>query len=114
MEIDSDHYLVKSKIRIPKKYIKKKAAQVGNNETRWKIQLLEDPSIRRLYQQRLDEQIRGRSGDVNKDWDKLKMAVKNVANEVLGMQSKRKPNRMKFWNEELEEEIKEKKRLYKK
>lgn len=113
-EIDSDHYLVKTKIRIPKKYIKKKEYKAETTEGKYKIQLLEEESVRKLYQQRLESKLKGRSGEINNDWEKLKTAVKKTAFEVLGTQRRRKINRLKIWNEELKEEITKKKASYRK
>ena len=97
----------------PKKYTKKEY-KAETTEGKYKIQLLEEESVRKLYQQRLESKLKGRSGEINNDWEKLKTAVKKTAFEVLGTQRRRKINRLKIWNEELKEEMTKKKASYRK
>jgi hypothetical protein len=79
---------------------------------KYKIQLLEQPSTRHLYKTRKDKHIKGRMGDINQDWASLKTLITKTAKEVLRLQSKRKPRRLKIWNEMLEEAVKSKKETY--
>lgn len=110
-EAVTDHYLVCRKIRLPKKFIKKRKA-IETDEERFKIQLLEQPSIKDLYKKRLDTHLKGRTGDINIDWLRIKIAINKTATEVLGSQRKRKSCRLKIWNEELKEAIEDKKKTY--
>ena len=75
LEIGSDHYALYCKIRLPKRYIKSKR-KIDDD-----VKLLEEASIQLLYQQRLDKQLKGRTGDIDLDWEKLKIAVYNAAVE---------------------------------
>jgi hypothetical protein len=111
-EVDTDHYLLCSKIRLPNKYWKKAKTTKPDKAEKYKIQLLEQPSIRHLYKTRLNTHIKGRTGDINQDCTSLKTIISKTAKEVSGLQSKRKPRRLKIWNETLEEAIKSKKETY--
>ena len=93
-EGDTDHYLVCSKIKLPKKCIRKTERERREPEKRFKIQLLEEPSIRDLYKTRLDKNMKGRIGDINLDWKMLETAIRKTAEEVLGYQFRRKPNKL--------------------
>jgi hypothetical protein len=110
-EVDTDHYLLCSKIRKPNKYWKKAKITKLDKAEKYKIQLLEQPSIRHSYKMRLDTHIKGRTGDINQDWTSLKTIITKTAKEVSGLQSKRKPSRLKIWNETLKEAIKARKKL---
>ena len=111
-EADTDHYLLCSKIRLPKKYIRKQKVNKKIEKERYKIQLLEQPSIKDLYKRRLDKYLGGRVGEINIDWEYIKVAINKAAGEVLGMQRKRGPRRMKIWDENLKEAIRLKKKTY--
>jgi hypothetical protein len=111
-EFDTDYYLLCSKIRLPKKYLRKAKTTKLDKAEKYKIQLLKQPSIRHLHKTRLDKHIKGRTGDINQDWTSLETLITKTTEEVLGPQSKRKPIRLKIWNETLEEAIKSKKETY--
>jgi hypothetical protein len=78
---------------------------------KYKIQLLEQPSIRHLYKTRLDTHIRGRTGGINQDWTPIKTIISKTAKEVLRLQSKRKPRRLNVWNETSKKLLKARKKL---
>jgi hypothetical protein len=67
-EIDTDHYLLISKIKIPNINVTTKKNKKLPTEEKINIQLLEEESIRTLYHQRLNQKLRGRTGDIHEDW----------------------------------------------
>jgi transposase len=87
-EFDTDHYLLCSKIRLPKKYWKKAKATKLDKTQKYKIQLLEQPNIRHLHKMRLDTHIKGRTVDISQDWTSLKTIISKTAKEISGLQSK--------------------------
>jgi hypothetical protein len=76
---------------------------------KYKIQSLEEPSIRKLYMKRLDTKLKRKTGDMGIDWKAVRTAITSTAKEVLGLKNKRKLKRLKIWNEELQEAIQKKK-----
>ncbi|GFG33266.1 hypothetical protein Cfor_04003 [Coptotermes formosanus] len=79
-EVCSDHFLVLCKIRTPKPYFQKKIQQKAE-EGKFEVQLLEQESIRKLYENRPEAQIKPRVGDVEIDCVNLREAVKQAARE---------------------------------
>jgi uncharacterized protein YqgV (UPF0045/DUF77 family) len=73
---------------------------------------LEQESIRKLYKNRLKEEIKPRVGDVEIDWVNLWEAVKQAARESLGTQKIRHRKCLKIWNEEIQNAVNEKKAAY--
>jgi hypothetical protein len=55
-EIESDHYLVIAPIHIPPRWIQKKP-QVLNKELNFRVELLQDPSIKWLFERRVNKMI---------------------------------------------------------
>jgi hypothetical protein len=110
-EVDIDHFLVLCKIRTPKLYSQKKI-QKKVEERKFKVQLLQQESIRKLYTNGLKEQIKPRAGDVEIDWVNLREAVKQAACESLDTQKIRHRKRPKIWNEEIQNAVDEKKATY--
>ena len=101
-KLDTDHFLLISKIKSPKPQFHKKTQKVVQEE-KFKIQLLDQESIRKLQHDRLKVHIKLMVGNVEMDWKRFKESVKIVANENLGTQKWRYKKRLKIWNEEIRE-----------
>jgi hypothetical protein len=104
VELDTDHYIVMSKVRIPKKYISQKPKKRTIRKERYKIQQLEELSTCELYQNRLDKKIRRKIWRHITRLDENK-TVSEAAFEALGVQHRRKIKRLKMWNEELKQVV---------
>ncbi len=81
----------------------------------WKSYLLKDPSIARLYQERIKQYLKNTTmnHDVENEWKDLRTLIEKVAEEVLGKKKKNvKKKGLYIWNEDLNEAIAEKKKLY--
>ena len=112
-DIQSDHFLLITKIAVPARWRK----LVRTNLTPinvFKVNLLQDDSIRRLYQMRLNQYMTysavGRN--INNEWEEIKNIIYQTALEVLGTRKKKLNNKSLCWNEEIKQLIKEKKEAY--
>ncbi|XP_058817290.1 uncharacterized protein LOC131680595 [Topomyia yanbarensis] len=89
--IDSDHYLVVSKIRT-------RLSTVANSRTqrslRFNIQRFSAEGVTDEYRQKLDERIRGINVDdnLNNLWESIHGAVSTAAREVIGTAQRRPRN----------------------
>jgi hypothetical protein len=75
--------------------------------------LLQQESIRNLYQRRLNEYVCQTAVGLNteEEWEDFQDLIFRVAKEVVGTRKKRKhTKRLKIWNDELDIANKEKKR----
>jgi hypothetical protein len=56
------------------------------NELVYKIYLLQEEIIQRLYQQRLAKNLSEypRGSTIDKEWDNIKISIKKAANEAIG------------------------------
>jgi hypothetical protein len=63
---------------------------------KYKIQLLEEPSMRNPYMKRLDTKFKGRTSDIDIDWKAVRTAIRSTDKKVLGLRNKRKPKRLKI------------------
>ena len=79
-------------IKMTKQYTKKNPA--------FKVQLLEQESIRTLYRNRLKGKLTPLTGEIDADWLKIKETITKAAEESIGY---------KKWNEEVQRAIEEKK-----
>jgi hypothetical protein len=77
---------------------------------RYKIQHLEELSTRKLYQDRLDKKLGGRSRVTEEDWRQIKKRASEAAFETLGVQHRRKLKTLKIWNEELKQSVEKNKK----
>jgi len=82
-DVTTDHYLLISKIRLPKKwctFIKRSLRQ----EDIFRVHLLEDPSIKLLYQWGLEQNLMHSPCSLNIDveWQTLKKTLQQAANEA--------------------------------
>jgi hypothetical protein len=81
----------------------------------YKIKLLNDNSIKWLYQRRINSQIGNIpiNNDVEKEWQNLKTIIHNAAYESLGKYKKHTPKkRLHKWEEEIKKIIWNKKLTY--
>jgi len=60
------------------------------NELVYKIYLLQEESIRRLYKQRLDRNLSEypKASTIEEEWENIKMAIKKAANKAIGTKTK--------------------------
>ena len=78
------------------------------NEFVYKVYLLQEESIQRLYQQRLAKNLSEypRASTIDKEWENIKMAIKKAANEAIGTKKKyRRKKDLRIWNEEIKTAI---------
>ena len=79
------------------------------------MHLLEDPSIKLLYQRRLEQNLMYSpcNLNINVEWQTLKNTLLQAANEALGKRKKRRHKRhLILWNEEIKNLIENKKKVY--
>ena len=87
------------------------------NELVYKVYLLQEESIRRLYQQRLAKNLREypRASTIEKEWENMKIATEKAANEATGTKKKyRRKKGLRIWNEEIKYAIENKRAAYQK
>lgn len=114
----SDHYLVRSKVLFT--YTKQKiytqeteTRQKENQETKYNLKGLLDPSIRFLYMLRLSSKLNTKTNiSIEEKYKHLKECIHAAAKEALG-EEERKRHKSYWWDEEAEHIIKEKEELYK-
>lgn len=115
-DISSDHYLVASKIHLWTKWKKiGRDKQKIENEA-YKVYLLQTESIRNLYQTRLTQELSRRptASTVEEEWINIRDTLRHVAYETLGTQKLfKRQKKLKIWNEEISEAIKNKKKVMK-
>jgi hypothetical protein len=92
--VATDHYLLIFKICLPPKgyqFIKRSPQQ----EEVFRVHLLEGPSIKLLYQRRLEQNLTHSpcSRNINAEWQTLKNTLQEAANEALGKRTKRRHKR---------------------
>lgn len=117
-DVNSDHFLVMSKIQIMARWKRNKIKNVPPTETQmYKIYLLNQESIRNLYQTRINS-ITANTPidlDINKEWNNIQGIIKIAANEALGSKTKnRRRKGLRIWTPEIAAAIEEKKEAYKK
>jgi transposase len=79
------------------------------------VNLLEEPSIRYLYQRRIEQHLSHSSIslNINIEREALKSILTKATTEALGKRKKRKHKRgLHIWNEEIANLIKNKKEAY--
>jgi hypothetical protein len=77
--------------------------------------LLQEKSVRVLYQKRLEKYLLERPvvNEIEQEWKNIKTCIYKAAEESLGKKIKRKnPKRLRIWNEEIETATREEKRLF--
>jgi hypothetical protein len=72
LEIESDHYLVIAPIRIPPRWIQKKP-RVLNKELSFRVELLQDPSIKWLFERRVNKPIEEikEANTIEEEWENI-------------------------------------------
>jgi hypothetical protein len=77
-DIGADHLFVTSRISILSRWKQQSNNSKLANELVYKIYLLQEGSIRRLYQRRLAKNLSEypRSSTIDKEWENIKMAIK--------------------------------------
>lgn len=115
-DVSSDHFMLMTKIKILKRWLKLGTKKEnGSKKQTFKVYLLKEDSIRRLYCQRLDKYLdqRGISLNVNTEWEDLKQIIIQAATEALGKRNKKLTKRgLSIWNEKIASLIKDKKEAY--
>lgn len=113
-DINSDHFLLVSKVAIPARWKRFKCKKKEYAET-FKVHLLQQESIRKLYQRRIEQYMTQTSisRNINQEWYEIKQIIIQAANESLGTRKKNYKQRgLKIWNDELAKLISEKKKEY--
>ena len=112
-DVSTDHYLLISKICLPQKWYAF-TKRLPQYEEVFRVHLLEDPSIKLLYQRRLEQKLihSPYSLDINMEWQALKEILQQAANEALGKRKKRRnKRRLILWNEDIKTWLKARRRL---
>jgi len=81
----------------------------------FRVHFLGDPSIKLLYQRRLEQNLMHSpcSRNIDVEWQTLKNTLQQAANEVLGKRKKRRhKRRLILWNEDIKNLIENKKKAY--
>ena len=110
--ISMDHYLLISKICLPHKCYAF-TNSLPQYEEVFRVHLLEDPSIKLLYQRRLEQNLIHSpcSLDIDMEWQVLKKMLQQAANEALGKRKKRRYKRcLTLWNDYIKNLIENKKK----
>jgi hypothetical protein len=113
-DVATDHYLLISKICLPQKgytFIKRPPRQ----KEVFRVHLLENLSIKLLYQRRLEQNLTHSqcSLNINAEWQTLKNTLQQAADEALGKRMKRRNRRrLILWNEDIKNLIENKKKAY--
>jgi len=116
-DIYSDHYLVVATIRILGRWKKIHKVETHRQEEVFKVYLLQEESIRDLYQRRLNQYLERQSTkqDINEEWDSLRTCIEKAAYETLAKKKKiRSKKGLRQWNQQVKEAIDKKKQTYQK
>ena len=100
-DVTTDHYSLISKIRLPQKFYIFTKRSLRQEEI-FSVHLLGDPSIKLLYQRRLEQNLMHSPCSLNIDveWQTLNNTLQQAANEALGKRKERKHKRsLILWNE---------------
>jgi hypothetical protein len=99
-KIDSDHYLLQSKIH-KQYYIKKRNTKSTKSNIRIKIHLLEEDSIEILHGNRPKDKFKHKeTGDTEENWLNIKRVILEEAKEGLRYKPIKKKTWIKTCNEE--------------
>ena len=77
-DIGSDHFLVTSRINLLSRWKQQSNNSKLANEFVYKVYLLQEESIRRLYQQRIVKNLSEypRASTIDKEWENIQIAIK--------------------------------------
>jgi len=89
-DIGSDHFLVTSRINLLSRWKQQSNNSKLANVFVYKVYLIKEESIRRLYQQRLAKNLSEypRASTISKEWENIKISIKKAANEAIGTKKK--------------------------
>ena len=102
-DVTTDHYLLISKIHLPQKWYTFTKRSLRQEEI-FRVHLLEDPSIKLLYQRRLEQNLMHSPCSLynNVEWKTLKKTLQQTANEALGKRKKRRHRILNIlWNDDI-------------
>ena len=105
---DSDHYLVKAKVR--ERISRGWKQRVGNGRMKWNSELITSPEGKMRYQASLEKKleetniIEPESQDINKLWNKVKETIIAAGEETVGTTTIQKKN-VEWLDEECREKI---------
>jgi len=102
-DVTIDHYLLISKIHLPKKWYTFTKRSLRQEEI-FRVHLLGDPSIKLLNQRRLEQNVVHSPCSLNIDveWQNFKEHTTTAANEALGKRKERRhERRLILWNEDI-------------
>lgn len=121
-ECGSDHHLLKAKFYFPYKSFTPKQEQKGEQREemekcesrKYNLENFKEESIKYLYQQRLDQKLKENVYDnIEQLYEHIKNALHEAAHEALGkIDTTKKVSKKIWWNEEIEQKVKEKKDAY--
>ncbi|NSM56166.1 RNA-directed DNA polymerase [Wolbachia endosymbiont of Atemnus politus] len=114
-EIDSDHHLLIGKIKWTPRWKKTNKLSQNTKSEHYRVSLLEDESIKGLYQKRIEEWMREREEvrSIEEEWTNLKTIIDKAAKESLGMKrSWMRKRGIRNWDDEIKHVIEEKKKAY--
>jgi hypothetical protein len=80
----------------------------------YKVHLLKGDSVKYLYRKRVNKVLQQNpiSRNINTEWESLKDIMIKAATESLGKLRRRKNIRLRIWNDEIVQYIKEKKQAH--
>ena len=113
-DVVTDHYLLISKISLLKKWYRFIKTSLRQEEI-FRVHLLEDSSIKLLYQRRLEQNLMHSpcSLNISVEWQTLKTTLQQAVNEALGRRKNRKHKRcLILWNEGIKDLIENRKKAY--
>ena len=88
----------------------------ANGKEVYKVYLLEDESMRNLYQNRINKHLQNliAKEEIEKEWQNIQQIIKESADEAVGRKKKfQKRKGLKIWNYDIEKSVKLKQKRYK-
>ena len=91
-DCNTDHYLVRSKIRLALR--SQRLRRFQSNQRRFNVQKLRDPSVRAQFERKVSDAISNEIADLSVDaiWESLKSTLSKVSSEFLGFDEQRTPD----------------------
>ena len=107
-DIGSDHYILIAEFKRWSKWRKLRTRQRVTQDEVYKVYLLQDESIKDLYQRRLEKYLLETTTEevLEDEWQKVQNYIYKAVDEVLGKKIRSKKG-LRIWNEEIEKAIKE-------
>lgn len=113
-DVNSEHFKMISKIKLPKGWNYKKKNISSCKNIYFKVHLLQQGSIRRLHLSKIKKLFRSAtvSMNVDEEWQYLKEIILKTVEEVLGKRAIRKGKKeLNIWNDKIKV-INNKKKAY--